>query len=51
MTEDVESGLLVKRDPLLQDISVPGTLATEDRAAGTEWGGLSVTLVFCQAQP
>ena len=48
VTEDVESGLLVMRDPLLDDVAIPGTAAAEDRAEGSPWGGLSGALVFWQ---
>lgn len=45
-TEDAESGLLVLRDPLLNDVGVPPAAAAEDRAEGSVWGGLSGALVF-----
>ncbi len=48
VTEDGESRLLVMRDPLLADVGIPGTVADEDRAPGSLWGGLSGALVFCQ---
>ena len=48
MTEDVESGFLVMRDPLLTDVAIPGTATTRDRAEGSPWGGLSGALVFWQ---
>ena len=48
VTEDVESGLLVMRDPLLQDVAIPRTAAADDRAEGSPWGGLSGALVFNQ---
>ena len=46
LTEDSESGLLVMRDPLLNDVAVPATVTAEDRADGSAWGGLSGALVF-----
>jgi TPR repeat protein len=46
LTEDIESGLLVMRDPLLADVAIPRSTAAEDRAAGSPWGGLSGALVF-----
>jgi TPR repeat protein len=48
VTEDAESGLLVVRDPLLNDVTVPATVAAEDRAEESAWGGLSGALVFWQ---
>jgi tetratricopeptide (TPR) repeat protein len=48
VTEDVESGLLVMRDPLLSDVAAPGAATAEDRADGSPWGGLSGALVFHQ---
>ena len=48
VTEDVESGLLVMRDSLLDDVVIPRTAATKDRAEESEWGGLSGALVFYQ---
>ena len=45
---DAGSGFLVLRDPLLDDVAVPGTVAAEDRAEGSPWGGLSGALVFCE---
>jgi TPR repeat protein len=48
VTEDVESGLLVMRDPLLDDVAVPDTAVNDDLAEGSEWGGLSGALVFWQ---
>ena len=48
VTEDAESGLLVMRDPLLNDVVVPATAPTEDRAEESSWGGLSGALVFWQ---
>ena len=47
-TEDFESGFLVMRDPLLNDVAVSGTTATEDRPDRSPWGGLSGALVFYQ---
>lgn len=47
-TEDVEAGLLLMRDPLLSDVAIPGTVAAEDRADRSPWGGLSGALVFYQ---
>ena len=46
LTEDSESGLLIMRDPLLHDVTVPATVPAEDRAEGSPWGGLSGALVF-----
>jgi TPR repeat protein len=46
LTEDVESGLLVLRDSLLNDVTIPSTVATDDLADGSPWGGLSGALVF-----
>jgi TPR repeat protein len=48
VTEDVESGLLVMRDPELADVTVPGTMGSGDPAEGSPWGGLSGALVFWQ---
>jgi hypothetical protein len=48
LTDDVESGLFVMRDPLLTDVAVPGTAAAKDRDEGSPWGGLSGALVFHQ---
>ena len=48
VTEDMESGFLVMRDPALADVGGPGTTASWDRARGSSWGGLSGALVFCQ---
>ncbi len=46
--EDAESGLLVMRDPLLKDVAVPATAATQDQAEESAWDGLSGALVFYQ---
>jgi hypothetical protein len=46
VTEDAESGFLVMRDPYLESIAIPATVAAEDRAATSAWGGLSGALVF-----
>ena len=46
LIEDCESGLLVMRDPLLDDVAVPATVAAGDRSAQSTWGGLSGALVF-----
>jgi glycosyltransferase involved in cell wall biosynthesis len=48
VTEDAEAGLLVMRDPELSDVAIPGTIAAEDRADRSPWGGLSGALVFYQ---
>lgn len=48
VTEDAESGLLVMRDQQLDNVTVPATAATEDRADESTWGGLSGALVFWQ---
>jgi hypothetical protein len=48
VTEDVESGFLVMRDPLLTGVAVPATATSGERAEGSPWGGLSGALVFCQ---
>jgi hypothetical protein len=59
VTEDAESGLMVLRDPLLADVSVPAsvtdadapgpvTVANADRTEESPWGGLSGALVFCR---
>jgi len=45
VTEGAESGLLVMRDPLLNDVTAPGPAAA-GRADGSPWGGLSGALVF-----
>lgn len=46
VTEDVESGFLVMRDPDLADVVVPVTADAADRSDGSPWGGLSGALVF-----
>src|SRR5579872_1022083 len=58
VTEDAESGLMVLRDALLADVSVPvstvadadvprsATVAGADQAAESPWGGLSGAPVF-----
>lgn len=46
-TDGAESGLLVMRDPLLWDVSVPDGVARDDHLPGSPWGGLSGALVFC----
>ena len=48
VTEDVESGLLVMRDPLLTDVTAPSSAAGRDQVAESPWGGLSGALVFCE---
>jgi|GEM_PF-751880 len=48
VTEDIESGLLVMRDPQLTDVVVPGTVAAGDLTDSSPWGGLSGALVFHQ---
>ena len=45
-TEDIESGLMVMRDPLLSDVAVPDTVHREDQTERSPWGGLSGALVF-----
>ncbi len=50
VTEDVESGFLVMRDPLLTDVAVPATATSGERAEGSPWGGLSGALVFIRRQ-
>ena len=45
-TEGAESGVLVLRDPLLWDVTVPEGVPREDSALGSPWGGLSGALVF-----
>ncbi|MER7582309.1 hypothetical protein [Kitasatospora sp. NPDC097691] len=45
VTEDMESGLLVMRDSLLADVSIPDG-DSDDRAMNSPWGGLSGALVF-----
>jgi hypothetical protein len=47
-TEDVESGLMVMRDPLLFDVTIPTTANAGDTTTGSPWGGLSGSLVFCK---
>ena len=47
-TEDMESGLMVMRDPLLSDVAIPDTVRQEDRTDRSPWGGLSGALVFYQ---
>ena len=47
-TEGAEAKLLVMRDPKLSDVAIPGTVAAEDRADRSPWGGLSGALVFYQ---
>jgi TPR repeat protein len=46
LTEEAESGLLVLRDPLLADVTVPASVTVGDQAEGSPWGGLSGALVF-----
>ena len=46
VTEDVESGFLVMRDPELADVGVPSSAGVEDRAGRSPWGGLSGAMVF-----
>jgi hypothetical protein len=49
VTEDLESGLLVMRDPLLIDVTAPSPgNAANDQTAEPPWGGLSGALVFCE---
>jgi hypothetical protein len=46
VAERSEGGLLVMRDPLLNDVAVPKTASIADRASGSPWGGLPGALVF-----
>ena len=46
--EGIEAGLLVMRDPLLSSVAVPGTVAADDQADKSPWGGVSGALVFYQ---
>ena len=50
VTEDVESRRLVMRDALLYDVTIPSSVAAEDRADRSPWGGLSGALVFYQGK-
>jgi tetratricopeptide (TPR) repeat protein len=46
VTEDVESGRLVLRDPMLTTVAAPPSVAVEDRRPDSPWGGLSGAVVF-----
>jgi hypothetical protein len=46
LTEGAETGILVMRDSLLNDVGVPATVASGDRGPQSPWGGLSGALVF-----
>jgi TPR repeat protein len=48
VTEDMESGFLVMRDPALAGVGGPGTAGRGEGSEGSLWGGLSGALVFCQ---
>ena len=46
VTESEESGLLVMRDPMLDNVTAPASATTDAQTATSPWGGLSGALVF-----